>query len=78
MALTETNAVTEVTILPLENNIQVKWRSTVLKDDEVIAERDHYKLFGPEKYAEFLAEVEGAEAYISALGWTGPVAEEAE
>lgn len=69
MALTETNVVAEITVLPLENNVQVKWRNTIKLDDQVIAERDHYKLFGPAQYHDFLEEVEGAENYIKILGW---------
>ncbi len=69
MAITETSTITEITALPLENNIQVKWRNTIEKDDEVISSKDHYKLFSKNQSAEFAAEVEGADAYMAALGW---------
>lgn len=78
MALTETNSIAEITVLPLENNVQVKWRNKIEQDGRVLVERDHYKLFGPDKYHDFLAEVEGAEAYIAVLGWTEPVPVEPE
>lgn len=69
MAITETSTIAEITTLPLENKIQVKWRNTVEKDGEVISAKDHYRLFGPTQQAEFLAEVEGAENYVGLIQW---------
>ena len=70
MALTENSIITEITTLPLENTIQVKWRNTIEKDGEVISAKDHYRLFGPGQQAEFEAEVEGAESYVGLIDWT--------
>jgi hypothetical protein len=66
----ETKTVVELTQLPAENTMQVKWRIQVTKDGEVISSKDHYKLYTADQKADFLTEVEGAEAYIAVLGWT--------
>ena len=65
----ETKTVVELTQLPAENTMQVKWRIQVTKDGEVISSKDHYKLYNSEQKEEFLTEVEGAESYIAVLGW---------
>lgn len=69
MAFVENSVVSEITSLPLENAIQVKWVNTIEKDGEVISTKHHYRLFSAEQKAEFLAEVEGAQAYVTAAGW---------
>lgn len=69
MAFTETSVIAEITVLPAEATAQVKWRNTIEKDGEVISSKDHYKLYPESQKSEFLAEVEGAESYIAALGW---------
>ena len=74
----ETKNIIELTHLPAENTMQVKWRIQVTKDDEVISSKDHYKLYTADQKADFLAEVEGADAYIAVLGWTEPVPAEPE
>ena len=68
----ETKNIIELTHLPAENTLQVKWRIRVTKDGEEISSKDHYKLYTADQYNDFLAEVEGAEAYIAVLGWTQP------
>lgn len=69
MALTESSVITEITTLPLENNVQVKWRNTIEKDGVVVSVKDHYRVYSADQKADFLAEVEGAASYIAALGW---------
>lgn len=69
MALTETRTITEITSLPLENNIQVKWRYAIEKDGEVISTKDHYKLFTADQKADFLNEVENGQQFVTAMGW---------
>ena len=69
MAFTETSVIAEITTLPLENTIQVKWRNTIEKDGEVISSKDHYRLFGPGQQTEFEAEVDGAAAYVGLVNW---------
>ena len=70
MALIETSTITEITTLPLENTIQVKWRNTIEKDGEVISAKDHYKLYDQSKQAEFVAEVENAAQYVNLITWS--------
>ena len=65
----ETQTVVELTQLPAENTMQVKWRIQVTKDAEVISSKDHYKLYTADQKDDFLAEVEGAEAYVELMGW---------
>lgn len=69
MAYTETTTIAEITVLPDESTAQVRWRNTIEKDGEIISAKDHYKLFTADQKSDFLAEVEGAENYLSALGW---------
>ena len=38
----ETQTVVELTQLPAENTMQVKWRIQVTKDAEVISSKDNY------------------------------------
>ena len=69
MAITENSVIVEITALPLEGNIQVKWRNTIEKDGEVLSSKDHYKLFGQADAEAFATEVEGAASYMAAMGW---------
>jgi hypothetical protein len=71
--LEEIKTLAEMTHLPLESAMQIKWRIEVRKDGEILVSREHYKLYTADQYHEFLAEVEGADAYIAVLGWTEPV-----
>jgi hypothetical protein len=69
MALTEQTIVKQVTILPTQNAINVQWADQILRDGEVISEQYHRKAYTQEQQAEFEAEVEGAAAYVTAVGW---------
>lgn len=69
MAIVENSVIAEITRLPLEGNIQVKWRNTIEKDGVVIASTDHYKLYSAATKSDFLAEVPGAENDVVAMGW---------
>jgi hypothetical protein len=42
---TETSTISEVTILPLEGNVQVKTRTVVEKAGDVVSTKDHYQLY---------------------------------
>jgi hypothetical protein len=68
----EIKTLAEMTHLPLESAMQVKWRIEVRKDGETLVSHEHYKLYAESQYHEFLAEVEGAQAYLAVLGWTEP------
>ena len=45
MAFTETTSIQEIVILPLESNVQIKRRTVVQKDGEVVSIKDHYELY---------------------------------
>lgn len=75
MALTEQRILKQIAILPAQNAVNVQWADQILRDEEVVSETLHRKAYTQEQAAEFLAEVEGAEAYMSALGWNVPVTE---
>ena len=69
MAFTEQRILNQVTTLPAQSAVNVQWANQVLRDGEVISETFERKAYTADQAAEFLAEVEGAEAYITALGW---------
>lgn len=67
--LTERKILNQVTVLPQQGGANVQWLNQVLRDGEVISSIPHRKSYGPTQRDEFLAEVEGAENYLAALGW---------
>ena len=67
--LTEQRILKQVTTLPAANAVQVQWANQVLRDDVVISETYERKSYSQEQKAEFIAEVEGAAAYVTALNW---------
>ena len=69
MALTEQTIVNQVTVLPAQSAIQVQWANRILRDGEVVSETYHRRAYGQEQQAEFEAEVDGAAAYVAAVGW---------
>lgn len=69
MALTEQRVLKQVTMLPQSNAINVQWANQILRDGEFVSETYERKAYGPEQKADFLAEVDGAAAYVSAMGW---------
>ena len=69
MALTEQRILSQVTTLPAQSAANVQWSNQILRDGEVVSETFERKAYTAEQKAEFLAEVEGAENYITALGW---------
>ncbi len=70
MALTEQRVLKQVSTLPQQNAINVQWADQVLRDGEVISETPHRKAYMQAQAAEFAVEVEGAAAYMTALGWS--------
>jgi hypothetical protein len=66
---TEQRILKQVTTLPTQSAINVQWTNQVLKDDVVISETYERKAYTTEQKAEFESEVEGAAAYVTALGW---------
>ena len=69
MSLTESKVLAQVTILPESNSVNVRWDNLIMRDEEVISRQPHRKAYTFDQKDEFLAEVEGAENYIAALGW---------
>lgn len=69
MALTEERVLGSVQILPQQSAVNVEWYDLIKRDGEIISKSNHNKAYTAEQKAEFLAEVEGAEAYVAALGW---------
>ncbi len=65
----EKKVLSQVTILPETNTINVRWDLQVLKDGNVIATTYHRCAYGVSDKAKFLAEVEGAAGYVAVLGW---------
>lgn len=70
MALSEQRILKQVSILPAQSAVNVQWANQILRDGEVISETYERKAYTADQAAEFVAEVEGAESYIAALGWT--------
>jgi hypothetical protein len=69
MALTENKILKQVSILPNQSAVNVQWSNQILRDGELVTETFERKAYTQDQKAEFLAEVEGAENYIAALGW---------
>lgn len=69
MALTEQRVLSQVTVLPESGTINVQWADQILRDGEVISQSYHRKAYTADQSDEFVAEVEGAAAYIQAAGW---------
>lgn len=69
MDIIEKRVLKQVTILPQQNSINVQWADQILRDGEIVNELYHRKAYSHEQVAEFSAEVEGAAAYMTAIGW---------
>jgi len=69
MALTEQRILKSVQILPGQSAVNVQWTNQILRDEEVITETYERKAYSIDQKDEFLSEVEGAEAYLTVLGW---------
>jgi hypothetical protein len=65
----ETRILNQVTTLPAQGAVNVQWANIVTKDDVEISKTYERKAYSADQKAEFLAEVEGAEAYVVAMGW---------
>lgn len=69
MALTELRTVNQVSLLPQSNTINVQWKNQILRDGEEISYTYERKAYSQEQKSELEAEVEGAAAYVTAMGW---------
>ena len=68
--LTEVKTIKQITVLPASNAVNVQWANQILRDGEVISETFERKAYTADQKDSFIAEVEGAAAYVTALGWT--------
>lgn len=68
--LTEERVLGSVTVLAQQSAVNVEWWDLIKKDGEVVSKSFHNKAYTQAQAAEFINEVEGAESYIAALGWT--------
>lgn len=66
---TESRIVSQVTILPAQNAVNVQWSNIIEKDGVEISKTFERKAYAADQKAEFLAEVDGAAAYVAAMGW---------
>jgi hypothetical protein len=69
MALIEQRVLKQISVLPLSKTIDVQWADQIVKDGTVISEQYHRKAYSANQKDEFLAEVESAAFYVSAVGW---------
>lgn len=76
MALTEQRILKSVQVLSQQSAVNVQWANQILRDGELVTETYERKAYTAEQYHDFIAEVEGAEAYIAVLGWVEPAINE--
>ena len=69
MALTESTILAHVGLNQTANSIEVRWDNIIDRDGETISRVPHRKAYSVEQKADFLAEVEGADKYVAAMGW---------
>jgi len=72
MALTEKRVLKSVEILPSSGTAQVAWADLIIRDDDEenpVSEGVHRRAYTVDDREAFMAEVEGAENYVAALGW---------
>lgn len=69
MVLTEERVLGSVQVLIQQSAANVEWHDLIKRDGEVISKSNHNKAYTADQKADFLAEVEGAEVYVTALGW---------
>ncbi|OAE52885.1 hypothetical protein A7J71_18125 [Achromobacter insolitus] len=70
MALTEQRVLKSVEILPAVGIAQVCWADQVFRGDELIAETLERRAYAEESKDTFMDDVENAQAYLVALGWS--------
>lgn len=69
MVLSEQRIIKQVSILPSQNAINVQWANQIFRDGEIISETYERKAYSKEQISEFSLEVDGAQVYMTALGW---------
>lgn len=69
MSLTESTVLAEVNLLPQSNTINVRWDVVIKRGDEEISRIPHRKAYSENQRSEFVDEVEGADKYLTTMGW---------
>ncbi len=69
MSLTESTVLAEVNLLPQSNTINVRWDVVIKRGDEEISRIPHRKAYSENQRSEFVDEVEGADKYLTSIGW---------
>jgi hypothetical protein len=70
MSLTETTILAHVGLNLPANTIEVRWDNIIQRDGETISRVPHRKAYSQDQAADFATEVEGAVAYMQAMGWS--------
>ena len=70
MSFVEKTELVEVNHLIPTEELQVKWRWSVLLNEQVISAQDRYRVYNPSQRADFEAEVVGAEKYVHLIEWS--------
>ena len=65
----EVKYVKQVTWLPEQSTVNVQWANAIKKDGEVISETFERCAYTADQKDTFLADVEGADSYVKAIGW---------
>jgi hypothetical protein len=69
MALAESTVLASVNLNITSNAIEVRWDNLIQRDGEIISRVPHRKAYNQDQKSEFLAEVEGGQAYADAMDW---------
>lgn len=69
MALSKEKVLESVELNIPGNTVSVKWSNNIVEDGVVLSSVPHRCCYAVEQKSQFLAEVEGAEAYVAILGW---------
>lgn len=69
MALTESTVLAQVNLNLTANAIEVRWDNIIERDGNQISRVPHRKAYSADQKSEFLAEVEGGQQYVDAIGW---------
>lgn len=69
MALEEQTVLKSVEVMLEAQTINVCWENIILKDGEVIAQSNHRRAYNKNEKEQFLTDVEGAQNYVSVVGW---------
>lgn len=70
MSLTENKIISQITSLPDSSAFNVQWTNQIIKNGEIIAKTYERKSYTKEQKDEFISEVDNAQFYIQAIGWT--------